>query len=305
MTATNPAADAASDPTANGLDDDDPGGVPFDDDFDDENAPTEPGDRSSLPGAPAYDSGKVLQARGIGYPNSTPVGMTALYQFLKGTWGGKNLGVLSKPPRPMRGGSAPSLHCWGIALDWSWQDPGRATADAAIDFLLKNTGPLAIQAVHDYQRCRYWKSYDGWKDAKKSAESGFGQSWATWLHVERTWAAANDARPIDQALRDGGGSGPSGGGAVGMATGAAGAGGLPAPTISRGAEGAHVAQLQDFLRGHGFADFQKSDGEYGPRTEQAVKNAQTRFHADGLYTKQIDGEFGPGTAKAAAAFKPG
>lgn len=270
---------------------DDEGGVPFDDDFDD-GAPEDPGDRDSVPGAPAYDSGKILQARGIKYPDSTPVGMTALYKYLSSRWGGKNLGCLSKPPRPMRGGSSPSLHCWGIALDWSWQGPGRPAADQAIEFLLDNTGPLAIQAVHDYQRCRYWKSYAGWKQATKSAETGFGQSWATWLHIERTWAAANDNRTIEQSLREGGGK---------EATDATPAE-LPPPTIKANAQGAHVALLQDFLRRFGFADFRRSDGKYGPRTEQAVKSAQTAFAGKGLYTKRIDGEYGPGTAAAAAEF---
>jgi peptidoglycan hydrolase-like protein with peptidoglycan-binding domain len=63
-----------------------------------------------------------------------------------------------------------------------------------------------------------------------------------------------------------------------------------------------VALLQDFLRGKGFADFSRSDGKYGPRTVQAVKNAQTNFAAKGLYSKSIDGEYGPGTAAAAAKF---
>ena len=187
----------------------DEGGVLFDDDFDD-GAPEEPGDRDGVPGAPAYDSGKILQARGIDYPSSTPIGMKQLYAFLSGRWGGKNLGILSVPPRPMRGGSQPSLHCWGMALDWSWESPGRAAADEVIEFLLANTGPLAIQAVHDYERCRYWKSYNGWNTATKSSSTGFGQSWARWLHVERTWAAANDARSIDEALRAGGGQAPTG-----------------------------------------------------------------------------------------------
>ena len=282
------------DPTpADGLPDE--GGVLFDDDFDD-GAPEEPGDRDGVPGAPAYDSGKILLARGVDYPSSTPIGMKQLYTFLSGRWGGKNLGILSVPPRPMRGGSQPSLHCWGMALDWSWESPGRAAADEVIEFLLANTGPLAVQAVHDYERCRYWKSYSGWKTATKSSSTGFGQSWARWLHVERTWAAANDARSIDEALRAGGGQVPTD---TGTSTSTTGTSPLPDPTISPGAKGANVSLLQDFLRGHGFADFTRSDGEYGPRTTQAVKNAQTDFAGKGWYTSAVDGEYGPGTHGAA------
>jgi peptidoglycan hydrolase-like protein with peptidoglycan-binding domain len=273
----------------------DEGGVLFDDDFDDE-APEEPGDRGGVPGAPAYDSGKILQDRGVDYPSSTPIGMKQLYAFLRDRWGGKNLGILSVPPRPMRGGSQPSLHCWGMALDWSWEGPGRAAADEVIEFLLANTGPLAIQAVHDYEQCRYWKSYSGWKSATKSSSTGFGQPWARWLHVERTWGAANDARTIDEALRAGGGQAPTD---TGTSTSTTSASPLPDPTIRPGAQGANVSLLQDFLRTHGFADFARSDGEYGPRTTQAVQNAQTDFAGKGWYAPAVDGEYGPGTHAAA------
>lgn len=256
----------------------DAGGVPFDDE-----APDEPGSRRAAPGAPAYDSGKVLRGRGIGYPDRTPVGMGALAAFLQRRWGGTNLGCLSKPPRPMRGGDQPSLHCWGMALDWRWAGPGpgRAAADEMIDFFLEHTGPLGVQAVHDYERCRYWKSYSGWKTATKSGSTGFGQPWAQWLHIERTWAAANDDRSIEQALRDVGSSAASPKTPVEPASAGTPADAviLPDPVLRRGDRGADVARLQDFVRFFRFADFARSDGEFGPRTEAAVRRAQTELAA--------------------------
>ncbi|MDQ3177227.1 MAG: peptidoglycan-binding protein, partial [Actinomycetota bacterium] len=159
-----------------------------------------------------------------------------------------------------------------------------------------------IQGVHDYEQCRYWKSYDGWNTATASASSGFGESWAQWLHIERTWAAANDGRSIAAALgHSGGGGGKGGGGKTGGGGGKADtATVIPQPVIRRGDEGANVARLQDFLRQFEFADFATSDGVYGPKTLKAVKSAQTSFEKRGWYTRSIDGEYGPGTAAAAA-----
>ncbi|MBA3605143.1 MAG: hypothetical protein H0W46_04055 [Acidimicrobiia bacterium] len=281
---------------------DDEGGVPFDDDFDD-GAPEDPGDRGSVPGAPAYDSGKILQARGIDYPDSTPEGMKALRDYLLSRWGGQNLGCLSKPPRPMRGGSLPSLHCWGMAIDWRWAGPGpgRAVATEVVSFMLDNAGALGVQALHDYEQCKYWKSYNGWNTATKSGSTGFGQSWAQWLHIERTWAAANDGRPLTQALDEAGVTVPAGGGGA-TSQGGPGDVQLPTPTLELNDKGANVARLQDFLRFFKFADFTRSDGEFGLRTQAGVKKAQQDFAGRGWYSAEIDGEYGPRSAAAAAKY---
>jgi hypothetical protein len=274
---------------------DDPGGVPFDDDFD-ANVPTDPGHRGDG-SLPAYDSGSILQARGIGYPTSTPVGMSQLRTYVLGRWQGADLGILSIPPRVMRGGSSPSLHNWGMAWDWRWANPGpgRATADEVIDFCLSNAGSLGIQGVHDYEACRYWKSYQGWDDATPSPSSGFGQSWAQWLHIERTWAAANDSRSIAVALGESGVEPRDKSKKNAKLI-------LPPPVVKEGDAGANVARLQDFLRFFDFADFNRSDGEFGPKTLAAMKKAQTEFKQRGLYSRAIDGEYGEGSCAAALMF---
>ncbi len=83
-----------------------------------------------------------------------------------GHWGGTNLGILSKPPRPIRGGSTASLHNWGMAWDWRWANPGpgRANADAVIEFCINHAAATGIQAVHDYATGRYWHSNKGWRE---------------------------------------------------------------------------------------------------------------------------------------------
>lgn len=275
------------------------GGVAFDDDFAAEQPTGTDGiDRGAA--AVHHDSAESLQSRGIEYPATAPVGMRVLRQYVLGRWSGMDLGILAKPPRTIRAGSTASMHNWGMAWDWRWADPGpgRGAADEVIDFAITNSARLGIQAVHDYVNARYWKNNVGWRTARNSPSTGFGQPWSQWLHIERTWDAANNADPID---------GPTAAGAApGAATSAAEParfqGELPTGPLRRGDSGADVARIQDYLRSAGFAGFTASDGLFGPRTDAAVRAAQTAFAAQGLYTLAIDGIWGQGTAGAAARY---
>lgn len=281
----------------------DEGGVPFDDDFDDDEEDGSGGAESqtrSRGSGPAHDSGKQLAARGIAYPSATPAGMLQLKSYVIKRWGGGNLGILSNPPRTVRAGRSPSLHNWGMAWDWRWGDPGpgRGVADRVIEFCLDNSGVLGIQAVHDYEQNRTWKSYRGaWKTATPSGKTGMGQSWAKWLHIERTWAAANDDRAIEAAV----GGGPVAAAPTGQAgDSSTGTIEVPDPMIVKGDRGANVARLQDFLRHFDFASFSKSDGIFGPKTFAAVEAAQRDLAGRGWYLDEVDGRYGPNSAKAAA-----
>ncbi len=80
----------------------------------------------------------------------------------------------------------------------------------------------------------------------------------------KTWAALNAAAPA-----------PSGG---------------ATPTLRQGARGAAVSQLQQKLRGHGYNV--SVDGDFGPRTADAVRSFQ-RAHGLG-----VDGVVGPRTWQA-------
>jgi peptidoglycan hydrolase-like protein with peptidoglycan-binding domain len=282
------------------VDTNDAGGVPFDDDIEGESPPEE-----VERGGPAYDGGASLLARGIAYPTSTPAGMAALRHYVLGRFDGTDLGILSRPPRVMRGGSNPSLHNWGMAWDWRWAGPGpgRGTADEVIDFCIKNADVLGIQAVHDYAACKYWKSYSGWKNAKNSPSTGFGQPWAQWLHIERTWDHANLATAVDELLTKGGRTVQASAAAAAPAQDSAPSdGGLPDGPMKLGSAGADVGRLQDFLRFFQFGDFTRSDGVFGPRTDAAVRKAQQALADRKLYTNAVDGIWGPKSAAAGRQF---
>jgi Putative peptidoglycan binding domain len=280
---------------------DDFGGVAFDDDFEVVGSDTTGGvDR----GGPAvkHDSAESLQSRGIAYPPTAPAGMRLLRQYVIGRWSGSDLGILALPPRTIRAGTTASMHNWGMAWDWRWADPGpgRKAADEVIEWAIAQSDRLEIQAVHDYVNATYWKNYAGWRTATSSPSTGFGQPWSQWLHIERTWDAANSSDPIDGTSK---GAAPAATPpAAPAATPAAFQGNLPTGPLKLGDSGADVARMQDYLRTSGFAQFTVSDGQFGPKTDDAVRAAQTAFAGKGLYTKAIDGVWGPLTAAAASQF---
>ncbi len=163
------------------------------------------------------------------------------------------------------------------------------------DWAIAESARLGIQAVHDYVNTRYWKNHIGWQTAHSSPATGFGQPWSQWLHIERTWDAANSSNPIDGHVE-------SARPAADTADAQRFQGELPIGPLHHGDAGADVSRMQDFLRSNGFADFTISDGQYGPRTEVAVRAAQTAFAQQGLYTVAIDGVWGPATASAASRY---
>lgn len=284
---------------------DDAGGMPYDDDLgaDDEA-------RRTRGAGPAYDSASSLIDRNIAFPDEAPAGMRELRSYVRSRWGGADLGILAKPPRAVRAGDTPSLHNWGMAWDWRWQDPGpgRRVADDVIQFCLTNAPVLGIQAVHDYEGTRYWKVHAGWRTGTPNPSTGMGQPWAQWLHIERTWQAANLETAIDALL--GGGDATIHATAKHALTSPDDAGDqrppvLPDGPLQRGSVGADVGRLQDFLRMFGFADFSRSDGVFGPRTETAVIKAQQAMAIQSFYTAEIDGIWGPKTNAAAALLLAG
>lgn len=97
-------------------------------------------------------------------------------------------------PRPIRGGSSPSTHSFGAAIDVGYGALGHPDLrHDMIGYLIAWSQEWGIQAVHDYLGCRIWRagrtpnSADAcsqwWKAQRRSSE-GMGQSWALWLHVE-------------------------------------------------------------------------------------------------------------------------
>ena len=279
---------------------DDPGGMPYDDDLDADAERPVHAWRTRLRLAEVADRPQHrLSGRGTDRDaGAAPIRAVA--------WGGADLGILAKPPRAVRAGDTPSLHNWGMAWDWRWQDPGpgRQVADEVIEFCLTNAERLGIQAVHDYQGTRFWKSYAGWRPGTPNPNTGMGQPWAQWLHIERTWHSANLATSIEALLGGGSAAAPADTARVQVPTSPPDSDGtqqtvLPAGPLRRGSVGADVGRLQDFLRQFGFAEFSRSDGVFGPRTEAAVIKAQQALTEKSLYTAEIDGIWGPKTHAAA------
>lgn len=68
------------------------------------------------------------------------------------------------------------------------------------------------------------------------------------------------------------------------------------PTLRRGDSGGEVVQLQQTCNFWGWGDVGNADGQFGARTEDAVKIMQQTIGA------QPDGEYGPASAKALQSF---
>lgn len=125
--------------------------------------------------------------------------------YLRRSWGGQTVGCYVS--RPVVGGSAPSSHAFGAALDWRYENPGpgrRTLLDVILPWLIGNSAELGIQALHDYVGSRIWRANrsgdanGGWKAQKPGPQ--MGQSWAQWIHVEVNRAAWADGRTVDQRL---------------------------------------------------------------------------------------------------------
>lgn len=132
--------------------------------------------------------------------------LVAIADHLIKRWGGTNVGILNK--RPIRGGSSPSSHTFGAALDWRYGDSDakrEIVVHQVLPWLVENSEHLGIQAIHDYVGCKVWRSVRpsvaerGWRPQRVGSEGGaMGSTWAVWLHIETTKTAWKDARRVDE-----------------------------------------------------------------------------------------------------------
>jgi hypothetical protein len=145
--------------------------------------------------------------------NSCSPNLVLLRTHLISLHGGQNLGC--HQDRPVVGGSLPSSHSFGAAVDWGYgavhNGPGREfVLSNVIPWLISNSAELGVQAIHDYRGARIWRppgtsgrpaDSDGWRD--QPAGSQMGQSWALWLHVETHFDSWADQTPFVHRFRSG------------------------------------------------------------------------------------------------------
>jgi hypothetical protein len=224
-------------------------------------------------------------------------GLVELRRYVMTRWpGGMDLGI--HYDRPIRGGTAPSLHAEGRAWDWRYADipngggpgPGRVVLDNEIlPFLIDHANQLGIQGIGDYtgpsgSQGRFWKrcrnadgSGGGWRDVADSG-SGWGQAWADWIHVEMDWVGSKDAQPITTRIgvnplppQPPPPAPPGGPYLIGM------------PPLRKGDKGGQVFTLQSLLN-YRIGSGLPLDGDFGTMTETAVKDYQsiTGLKCDGF-----------------------
>lgn len=221
-------------------------------------------------------------------------GFETLIDLLEAHFGLWNNGTLSV--RSKRGKSSMSVHATGRAGDLSWRGaPYRGTGnydDACklMDFCVEHADALGIEAVFDYYPAPYGRGYkcdrDAWQVYDKSAFSG--APGGDWVHIEISNEHADDPQYyIDFFEKELGKT------AVKPAP-AKKTNKKPAgkdPWLQVGSKGEQVKIVQTVVG----AD---RDGNYGPKTEEAVKRWQA------LNDLHVDGIVGPATwALIEASFK--
>jgi Putative peptidoglycan binding domain len=216
--------------------------------------------------------------------------------YVLGRWpGGIDLGSFGV--RNMRNSSKLSVHAVGRAWDWRYADPGpgRAAADEAIAYALDHHEALGIQAVHDYVNCTIWRSSRagmGPAWKRQKPSSDMGQGWAKWLHWEVHPDAALHTATVEQIIAGTPQPKPR------ESTSAS----LPLPKLKRGDVGSGVTLLQEVLSFWRYYS-KRIDGEFGPLTEAAVAAWQVELQQ--YNCGEADGIYGPRTHAAAVAFYAG
>lgn len=158
-------------------------------------------------------------------------------------------------PRPIRGGTAPSTHAFGAAIDIRW--PSLEVADRVIDWLIEWSAELGVQRIHDYGRGRYWQAGKGW--LLRTPGEGDPQS----LHIETTPDKWRDTTPIaDRGIAGESPTAPPK---------------YPGKALKLGSTGVNVKRVQAVVE-------VAQDGKFGPITDAAVRRWQTAhdLEADGI-----------------------
>lgn len=132
-------------------------------------------------------------------------------RYLLDRWGGQNLGCFVS--RPVVGGSTPSTHASGAAIDWRYQSPGigrQRMLNEVMPWLLNNSRELGLIAVHDYAGMRIWRPPgQSGRPTSPSPECGWRPNSGnqmnpanTWLHIECLNTRWSDTRSVPDMLPD-------------------------------------------------------------------------------------------------------
>jgi hypothetical protein len=138
-----------------------------------------------------YNWQKPSKADYIKFRKASP-NLVELKDVLIKVYGGTSVGIYNR--RPVRGGTSPSSHSFGAALDWRYTN--RKHAVQAMDWMVKEHAKLGVQMIVDYVGLRIWTLAHGWKKQKPNSH-GMGQEWAKWLHIETTKDSWGTKTPID------------------------------------------------------------------------------------------------------------
>jgi hypothetical protein len=243
------------------------------------------------------------QPSAMGFPPQCSPSNVALQRFLM-LYGGRPLGCYAD--RLVRGGTDISTHAYGAANDWRWGNVGAGFVEVGrqkglelVEWLIADWRNIGLQQVHDYAGGRIWKCERGWQAQRRSG-TGMGQAWARWFHFEFHPDAWYDNRSIPhRTVR----SMPF----IDIHN-------VPNPpfqapppitpevppvstvsvtvsslaVLTNGSTGPEVVKLQCLLRWV-FGQLEVvPDGNFGPVTEQAVRNAQAwmRITVDGVVGAQ-------------------
>lgn len=147
-----------------------------------------------------YNWQKAVATDYVKFRKESP-NLVALKDYLCKRWGGSSVGILNK--RPIRGGTSPSSHTFGAALDWRYGDTvgnRHKVETEVLPWLVEHSEELGIQAIHDYYGAKIWRSKrDGGKRGWKAqpVKADMGASWAKWLHIETTKRAWKDGSRVD------------------------------------------------------------------------------------------------------------
>lgn len=229
------------------------------------------------------------------YSEASP-NLNAIYAYLRKEFGGWSLGIYN---RRRVGGptSSWSTHASGAALDYRYaahsslpdiKFPGRTRlVNRILPFLVNNSLELGIQAIHDYDGLRTWRppgtsgrpiNGDGWRNSS----GGDWQRGNTWIHIEVHPNSWGDDSPVENRI---GGSKPEPKPRMRTMTTV----NLP-DQIKRGDHRRRtVIHVQKMVNWAHREYVLKPDGDYGPKTEEKVRNLQRWFQASSRPDLKVTG----------------